>query len=111
MIQDKYKVRLHLHEYKFYLKIVALNKWLKQFLSLQCFVYNNNKNLVTILKSPHVNKKAREQFKSVETRLVYFFLNGFNVFKFVSMFTFFNVFFEYFSRFLWYNKQGIFYLR
>ena len=26
MIQDKYKVRLHLHEYKFYLKIVALNK-------------------------------------------------------------------------------------
>lgn len=108
----KVKVRFHLHEKKLYLKLRLLHRWLRlnsYFGSF--FIKKIKKNLITILKSPHVNKKAREQFKSFEVRIFYFFYNKFYFYKFLQFLKFFSIVFEYFTRLVWYRKHGVLFIK
>lgn len=111
MIGYKYKITISLNNKKLVFKLNYLNKWLKKTYGIRFFRLNLKKKVVTILKSPHVNKKAMEQLKTIIIKYIYFFQNKLMVFKCFKFFAFFLIFFEYFSRFIWYQKQGIFYLK
>jgi len=39
----------------------------------------NKKKLITLLKSPHVNKKAREQFEHITYQKIFFIKSNFNL--------------------------------
>lgn len=102
------KVKLHIKNFDYQLNNIAKNRiknifkfktnyknQFKKIFNLNIFLNSVNKHRVTVLASPHVHKKSREQFE----------LNVFkNIFN-ININIFFNI-----NKFLWFKEISKFFL-